>query len=162
MNFGIYTLCLENFLRKRFAKLELEFIKLPIFEGGWGNGYVLLPHNHPLYEKNYDDLRVYAHRGLTYSNYFSTKFLNNSESLELEIDGDVNRENCEKFNKYWMIGFDTNHLNDNLTNCTKEYVMDEVQSLLDQCLDNDIEGMKKYKNFYSRRDKLKKLNSLMP
>ena len=58
-----------------------------------------------------------------------------------------------------MIGFDTNHSGDNLESCSKNYVMNEVNELLKQCLDDKIEGVKKYKSVYERKDKLKKINA---
>ena len=140
---------LESNLRKIY---EFDF-------GGWGNGYVLLPPNHPFYNKNYDNINVDIHGGLTFgqkvnSEYF-LKWIENKEVL-----GDVTIENFKKFNDYWIIGFDTNHSGDNITKCSKDYVIDETNSLLEQCLDNDIEGIKKYKYIYLRKDKLKVISSL--
>jgi len=152
MKIEIYTLVIESFM-KRIPGYHLDF--------GWGNGYILLPYNHPLYGIPYDDIDIYAHGGLTFSDKFSdTNFLEWIKGRE--IDGDVTKENFEKFFNYWMIGFDTNHLNDNLIDCSKYYVMSECESLIDQCLDDNIEGMKKYKTFYLRKDKLKYLKNLMP
>jgi hypothetical protein len=156
-----YTLGLENWMTKKYYP---ELFK-GLFEYGWGNGYVLLPHNHPFYGQDYNDLEVprfiNIHGGLTFSDYFSnTRFLEWIENRE--IFGNVNKDNFEKFDRYWMIGFDTNHSGDNRENCSKEFVMKEIDKLLEQCLDDSIEGMKMYKNFYLRKDKLKHLNSLMP
>ena len=157
MKFGIYTLYIENWMTK---KKYPELFK-GMFEYGWGTGYVLLPHNHPFYGVHYDDLNISIHGGLTYGNYFSnSKFLEWIE--DRDFFGSVNLENFEKFDKYWMIGFDTNHFGDNIESCSKEFVMNEVDKLLDQCLDDSIEGIEKYKTLYLRKDKLKYLNSLMP
>ena len=151
MKFGIYTLIIESHLRVRLP----GFGK---FDFGWGNGYVLIPHNHPFYGVNYDELALDAHGGLTYGEKFKeTRFLEWVECRE--IDGDITRENFEKFQNYWMIGFDTAHSGDNLDDCSKVYVMNETNNLLEQCLDDNIKGMKKYKSVYLRKDKLKKINA---
>ena len=152
MKFGIYILCVENWMVKKNYSEDFK----SIFEYGWGNGYVLLPHNHPFYGRDYNELNIDAHGGLTFGEYFSdTIFLEWVE--DREIIGDVNKENFQKFDKYWMIGFDTNHFGDNENSCSKKYVSNETCSILEQSLDDDIEGMRKYKSFYLRKDKLKKL-----
>jgi len=162
MKFGLYTLLIESQLRVRLP----GFGK---FDFGWGNGYVLIPHNHPFYGVNYNDIydlgRKYSiglddsidvHGGLTFSEYFDVnRFL--EWIKDLEIDGDVTKENYEKFNNYWMIGFDTGHFGDSMETCPKFYVFSETNNLLEQCLSDSIDGMKKYKSFYERKDKLKKI-----
>lgn len=156
MKFGIYTLIIESFFKKEL--IDLSLIRLGM-SSGWGNGYILLPTDHPFYEMNYDDISVYVHGGLTFSEMFKSEhFLEWIKNRE--IDGDVTMNNFEKFDNYWMIGFDTNHLNDNIYNCPKEYVMTETLLLRKQCLDNNIKGIKIYKSKYLRRDKLKKINKL--
>lgn len=150
--FGLHTLIIENHM-KNFSSLSYSM------DFGWGMGYVLLPHNHPFYGKGYDDICVDAHGGLTFSQKFKSKnfpkWIKNRE-----IDGDVTKENFEKFNNYWIIGFDTNHSGDNLITCSRFFVFNETNNLLEQCLSDDIDGMKKYKNVYLRNDKLKELNNL--
>lgn len=69
---------------------------------GWGNGYVKLPKGHPWYGKDYDDIKVSVHGGLTYS---------------------------RQEGKYWVIGFDCAHFNDTPATCPKEYVEKETESL---------------------------------
>lgn len=77
-------------------------------EVGWGNGYVLLPTNHPFYGIDYDDINVRVHGGLTYGQKFdSSNFFNQIKGLK--YFGDLTEENCKKFEGYWMIGFDTAH-----------------------------------------------------
>ena len=48
MKYGIYTFMLETHLK--------NFFELSNFEYGWGQGYVLIPKNHPYYEKDYNDI----------------------------------------------------------------------------------------------------------
>jgi hypothetical protein len=154
MKFGLYTLLIENHMRKQMVGVPFHF------EFGWGNGYVLLPHNHPLYGKNYNDIDVVdIHGGLTFSESFDIKRFP-EWIADLEIDGDVTRENYEKFNNYWMIGFDTAHHGDDLNICPKSYVANEAYELLEQCLNDNIEGIKKYKSVYLRKDKLKRIDAM--
>lgn len=54
-------------------------------------GYVRIPSGHPWYGKNYDEIQVYVHGGLTYSGFKN----------ELLPSG------------YW-VGFDCRHLNDSI------------------------------------------------
>ena len=150
MKFGVYTLVIEN-----------HMVRLPgfgMFDFGWGMGYVLLPTNHPFYGVDCDDIEMRVHGGLTFGQSFNT-----STFLEWikgrQILGDVTKENYDFFNNYWMIGFDTNHYDDNSQDCSKEFVIDETNSLLDKCLDDSIEKMKEYKSIYFRKDKLKKIDA---
>jgi len=152
MKYGLYTLIIENHL-KQIPGFSMEF--------GWGCGYVLIPEGHPFYGVHYNDIYeisdIRVHGGLTYSDMF--EFDNYLEWIGIrELGGDVTLDNCEKFNKYWMIGFDTNHYNDNLSRCSKDYVLGEAESLLEQCLCDDIESIKKYKYKILRRNKLNRLD----
>lgn len=157
MKLGLYTLIIES-----------RFNKIPqlMFDFGYGNGYVLIPKGHPFYGKHYDEIdstnewKIYVHGGLTYSEYF-----NSDDFLEWikdrEFCGDVNLENYKDLNGYWIIGFDTNHYNDNKQNCSKEYVIGETEDLLEQCLDDSVDiNIKKYKNMYLRKEKLLKVNNI--
>jgi len=155
MKYGIYTLIVENYLTKHLSTIQNYPL---IMEFGWGNGYILLPTNHPLYEVSYDDMNtISVHGGLTYGRFFdSDSFLNWTEGLE--IDGDVTKENYKKFNNYWIVGFDTSHYGDNKENCTKKYVTMQTEEFIEQFLDSDIEGINKYKYRYSRKEKLENID----
>lgn len=143
MKFGIYTLGIESWMTKK----DYPEIFKGMFEFGWGNGYILLPHNHPFYGIDYNSLSIDIHGGLTFGDYFSNSlFLDWIE--DKEIFGDVNRDNFEMFDKYWMIGFDTSHFGDCKESCSKDFVINEVNNLLEQCLDDNIEGIKAYKDYY--------------
>ena len=76
---------------------------------GWGNGYVALPKEHPLYEMDcgeiHDKYDINIHGGLTYSRMEEDK---------------------------WVIGFDTVHYADNKTNWPKESVEAETKRLKEQ------------------------------
>jgi hypothetical protein len=148
MKFEIYSMILENHLINSFG-----------WSYGWGMGYVLLPEKHPFYGKNYDDINIDIHGGLTFGQKFDSKiflqWLGNREIL-----GDVTIENYKNFDGYWIIGFDTNHAGDDLNNCSRNFVIAETEFLLNQCLDDNIDAIKKYKYIYTRRDKLKAIGSL--
>lgn len=141
-NFGIYTLGIER-----------KHLDLP-FGLGWGNGYVLLPKDHPWYGIDYDDIDVNIHGGLTFGTKFESDYFLDWIK-DNELFGDVNRDNYERFDKYWILGFDTAHLGDNLLTCSKLFVIREVDKLKEQCLDDNIESIRIYKQKYLRKDKLK-------
>ena len=152
MKFGLYLLVIESFLKPN-QEILLHF------EYGWGNGYVLLPPNHPFHGKQYENLSINIHGGLTYGEFFkSDQFINWIGYREFY--GDINMDNYQKFQNYWIIGFDTAHCDDNLLTCSKEFVINETNDLLEQCLGDDIEGIKKYKSVYLRKDKLKNIEKM--
>jgi hypothetical protein len=154
MKYGIYTLIIENHF-KRIPGYSFDF--------GWGCGYVLIPEGHPFYGVNYDEINDYpnisVHGGLTYGSIFESKYFT-SLFKDREVGGDVTLDNYEMFNNYWMIGFDTNHSGDSLSRCPKYYVLNEAHSLLEQCLCDDIDNIKKYKNKIDRRNKLNRIENI--
>lgn len=85
----------------------------------WLCGYVVLPGDHPLNGEHYDDINdvIDVHQGLTYS------------------DNDENNK--------WVIGFDCNHANDGDNENTEEFVVSEIQRLVDQLEDpnKDLRAM---------------------
>jgi hypothetical protein len=157
MKNGIAIFMIESPLRRIFQKNSI--VSMLRNECGWGNGYVLLPTNHPFYGVDYDDIRINVHGGLTYGQKFdSSTFFELIKNLK--YFGDLSEENYKRFDGYWMIGFDTSHARDNLINCDFNYVVNEVASLLEQCLDDSIDGMENYKTIYSRKKKLNRLENL--
>ena len=155
MKFGLHTLIIENHMKRWNLSFSVRFAMA--IDYGWGLGYVLLPPHHPLFGKNYDDIGMDVHGGLTFGQIFdSDRFL--EWTLDREVFGDITKTNFEKFDGYWIIGFDTNHAGDDMNSCSKDYVVEQTESLLEQCLDDSIEGMKKYKYKYLRKDKLKMIN----
>lgn len=82
---------------------------------GYHNGYVALSKGHPDYGKDYDDIDVEVHGGLTFSQ-------------EVEYQNE----------KYWVVGFDTAHLGDNPENCNFKYVLKETENLFKQMVSRDI------------------------
>lgn len=94
---------------------------LPADFAGWGNGYIVIPQDHPLYCLDYDSIDVDVHGGLTYAALVTREMLH-SGWAQLD-EGDLD---C------WMIGFDTAHYNDNATTWPMERVQQELDSLLRQ------------------------------
>lgn len=79
---------------------------------GYGNGYIGLPKEHPWFGKEYDELDVDVHGGLTFSDY------------RPETGRDI-----------WWIGFDTAHYMDDKYNCSKTYCEQQIELLKQQALD---------------------------
>ena len=75
-------------------------------EKGWGNGYVRIPEGHPYYEKNYEDIPVSVHGGLTFSNHIF--------------------DNGKYFSDGYWVGFDTAHYGDTKEKWTMENVLQET------------------------------------
>ena len=114
---------------------ENTWIDRRYIDVGWGNGYVLIPPNHPYYEKHYDDIPVYVHGGLTFSEKLSN--LNHDNWLELFEMLEKENDNTD----YWVVGFDTAHAGDSIHNWTKEAVKNETQRLAKQL--SDVKKIKK-------------------
>jgi hypothetical protein len=89
---------------------------------GWGNGYVCVPKEHPLYGIDYSDERVYSldvHGGVTFSEEVTEEDL---ERLSLPV----------QTLDMWCFGFDTAHYGDTPVKWTKEAVELETLSLKEQ------------------------------
>lgn len=93
-----------------------------IISTGWGNGYVAIPPGHFLHGKNYNEIDdiicIDVHGGLTFSAHYD--------------DCKTWKEVTEEYEDYWIIGFDTAHLNDNSIQHNKEYVLAETLKLRNQ------------------------------
>lgn len=95
-------------------------------ERGWGNGYLVIPKEHPLWGVHYDVINqsphLEAHGGWTFSNYYSKM-----KKLEDEMitDGPSFKLNSND----WIIGFDTAHYDDNLMNWSKDRVFKHILEL---------------------------------
>ena len=97
-------------------------------ERGWGNGYLVLPKGHPLWELHYDQINqspyMEAHGGWTFSNSYSNlkkmkdKMITDGHSFEFNSDD-------------WIIGFDTAHHNDSLRNWPRKEVFKHIRELAD-------------------------------
>lgn len=76
-------------------------------------GYVVVPKDHPFYGKEYEDVDPYItiHGGLTFSGYHSGISMGE-----------------------YLLGFDTGHAGDNISECDEEYVLGECMRLVNQLI----------------------------
>lgn len=103
-------------MKNQLKHFVIEITWLTCTEHGWGNGYVAIPKDHPLYGKHYDDeaaSHIEAHGGLTFSD-----FAKNMNGVPEEIQGD-----------YWVFGFDTAHFGDTISRWPKKAVNAEAWHL---------------------------------
>jgi hypothetical protein len=97
-----------------------------VIERGWGNGYLVLSKGHPLWKVHYDIINESHHMGAHGSWTFSNSYSNMKKIKDkMTLDGDFFEFN----NDDWIIGFDTAHYNDNLTNWPKERVFIHIREL---------------------------------
>lgn len=94
---------------------------------GYANGYVAVPRGHPFFGKNYDDVPVQVHGGLTFG--YSGEDIMVIDSPETEVlEGSLS----DLDENWWVFGFDTCHCSDSLYNWPREAVIDETLSLKKQ------------------------------
>jgi hypothetical protein len=97
-------------------------VEMPMFfSHGYANGYVLIPKGHPWHKVHYDDIPVDVHGGLTFSEEVDGSMVDDFDELTKE---DVGK---------WMIGFDTCHSGDNMSNWSEQACQEEVERLAKQC-----------------------------
>lgn len=104
-----------------FVKEMKPYSNHPLLVRGWGNGYVAVPPSHELHGKYYNEIYmdIDIHGGITFSHKASE--INQIWEEAKNIPSD-----------YWVFGFGTAHPYDNETNCSKEYVEDQVKHLMAQ------------------------------
>lgn len=91
---------------------------------GWGNGYILIPKGHKYHGVHYDDIPVYVHGGLTFSE--SVESIKEHAHWGNVLPPDINGDE-------WVIGFDTCHSGDGMEMWPDEKsVLLEAQRLVDQ------------------------------
>lgn len=94
--------------------------------GGFANGYVVIPEGHPLWGLDYNSEEIEGlnvHGGITFSQKADEKMINHilwGKDLEEEDLGS------------WVIGFDTRHTGDTLKFWTKKRCEQEVVKLMGQ------------------------------
>jgi hypothetical protein len=141
---GVYFFIKETHLNRAYCDV------------GWGNGYVLLPKEHPWFGKHYDDIPVAVHGGLTFSDKIDMKWVTNTKGQVCE---EIETLKEDDFNDLWCIGFDCAHSGDDLNTCPKEYVWRQAELLKDQCMGEDNPALKRWVRKYkilSLETKLKK------
>lgn len=101
---------------------------VPLFQsGGYGNGYVIISKSHPLYGSHYDDTHfphLDVHGGITWAD-------DELPVSDVEFIG----PKPDSIDGYWVLGFDTCHHGDNLTNWDREAVIKETVNLQKQLED---------------------------
>lgn len=103
-----------------------------LIEHGWGNGYLAISKNHPLYGMDYNDIPYFdVNGGLTYANMITSMYNHHPEVMEkYKIPKDL-----------WVIGFDTNHYGDNMSRWPDEQsVLNETLRLQKQIDEYYIHG----------------------
>lgn len=85
---------------------------------GWGNGYVVIPEGHPFHGKDYHQIPVEVHGGLSFSK--SVDDLDWNELRDEDKGG-------------WVVGFNTAYRGD-CFEWSKDAVLKETQRLKDQLL----------------------------
>src|ERR1043165_3488178 len=96
-------------------------------KSGWGNGYVVIPKDHPLYGKDYDAVDLDVHGGITFAEKVNEHLLENW-GQHPECEGKLTREDIGK----WVFGFDTAHYGDDLETWPYERVLEETSKLYSQ------------------------------
>ena len=96
---------------------------------GTHNGYVILDRNHPISGMHYSDIDekygIEVHGGITFSNRLSTfkHSTDFSETPEL-LD----------YQDYWVLGFDTQHADDNAEKWNAESTLKETEAFAEQLM----------------------------
>jgi hypothetical protein len=99
---------------------------LTLYDGGFANGYVVIPKDHPLWGLDYTAEEIESlnvHGGITFSEKVDEDMINHilwGKDFEEEDLGS------------WLIGFDTRHSGDNLKRWPRKKVELEVINLIRQ------------------------------
>lgn len=86
-----------------------------VLDGPFGNynGYVAVPKSHPCWGKDYDDIHVSVHGGLTFGHQGGdTKIIKRIGGKEREFKNDTEQWPNEEL---WWFGWDTSHYGDCVT-----------------------------------------------
>jgi hypothetical protein len=86
---------------------------------------VLIPEGNPLHGKNYDDIDVDVHGGLTLSQLVDEELI---ETWGVKHGLPLSKEDIGS----WMVGWDTAHFGDTLKKWPKEAVQEETNRLMNQ------------------------------
>lgn len=136
------------------AVVEHDDMELPsglVLKRGWGNGYVGVPSNHPLFGKPTDYRIKVENEDIPFNGNiigllvesFNPERENLPLDLVIPVHGGLTFSSDELPNraiivsknkpiegeKYWWFGFDTAHCDDNKTNCNFDFVLDQSNKL---------------------------------
>ncbi len=119
---------MESPLRQELQRNPLPKDMFPIINSmhGWGNGYVVIPKWHRLYSVPIDELELFAHGSITWSDYIAPGEWEWREGL---TPNDLDKR---------IIGFDTGHAWDTIEDWPKERVQLEANKLLDQVVNYNV------------------------
>lgn len=116
---------LNTGLRKEY---ERNPHSLFIMRCGYANGYVAVPPEHPAYGRNYEDVEVDIHGGLTFgvkkSSIVNPEWWNDVEPLGFDAVSQIPDD-------YWIFGFDTFHYQDG-PHLNRDWCVKEVGYLKEQ------------------------------
>ena len=106
-------------MRKELQSLPYEYSHIKI-DYGWGQGYVLVPPNHPAYTIDAEYIDV--HGGITWDHVITKQ--------DIKYQMDLHPDDLH----HRMLGFDTAHYEDNMLRWPKEQVLKETERLRDQLI----------------------------
>lgn len=119
---------INSTINNNFNNLSNVFPMLPAGSGaGYANGYVAVPKDHPYFGKDYDDIDVEVHGGLTFAcsgDKVTARDLPETEVIEGNL-GNLDEN-------WWVFGFDTCHYMDTLDRWPREAVIVETLNLKKQ------------------------------
>lgn len=105
---------------------EMQAFPSALCSCGYANGYVAVSPEHSMHGKNYNDVDVDVHCGLTFgADARTVKEWKDIECLGFDSIDEVPDD-------YWVFGFDTMHCYDNLQTCNKEWCIEETLRLKKQ------------------------------
>lgn len=98
---------------------EIAFLSEMDMHLDWWNGYVVIPEGHELHKRDYMEIDIDCHGGLTFAGY---------PPVEM-TEG----------NKEWWLGFDCNHYNDNPIDNDEDFVRRECRGIIDQLIKMEVD-----------------------
>lgn len=97
--------------------------------GGYANGYVAVPPEHPYHYVDYDKVLVRVHGGLTFDSEMERI---NKCNLKDEWSIEILEGEASIPDDWWVFGFDTLHCNDSLNSWPRERCIEETLRLKEQ------------------------------
>ena len=94
---------------------------------GYANGYVAIPPGHPFNGKDFNDIDISVHGGVTYAETIEDTVGNNWGSIEC-----IGFDSIDEIpSGYFVLGFDTMHFGDDST-LDREWCIMETKNLLEE------------------------------
>lgn len=134
---GKYYLFLRRTMLHKFRSPSL--LTDHLLSGGYANGYVAIPPSHPYYAKDYNDVPVEIHGGLTFGN--EIEWFADLTDAEKK---DVTPINFDSLNEipsdYYVFGFDTLHFGDTINRYDRAWCIKETEELAKQLKQIEIKS----------------------